>query len=181
MEPNFPQQLSNSINLDSLNNNQLNPDNNISQIRKVSITKTKEIKYPIQSNTNYIQNNNNIGNNQIIEETKIITQKVMEDPINFSFKDDGNINLNSLSLTINQNNSYRQLVKKIANQLKRRVRPSTEGFFHFALQKGEYSLIIIKKISNKMKYQPIIFNNEIFSMYNQKYKKYRELIKRLAN
>ena len=181
MEPNFPQQLSNSINLDSLNNNQLNPNNNISQIRKVSITKTKEIKYPIQSNTNYIQNNNNIGNNQIIEETKIITQKVMEDPINFSFKDDGNINLNSLSLTINQNNSYKQLVKKIANQLKRRVRPSTEGFFHFALQKGEYSLIIIKKISNKMKYQPIIFNNEIFSMYNQKYKKYRELIKRLAH
>ena len=168
METNFQQQLSNNINLDSLNNNQLNPNNNVSQIRKVSITKTEEIKYPIQ------------GNNQIIKETKIITQKVV-DPINFSFKDDGNINLNSLSLSINQNNSYSQLVKKIANQLKRRVRPPTEGFFRFALQKGEYSLIIIRKISNQMKYQPIIFNNEIFSMYNQKYKKYRELIKRLAH
>ena len=174
MEPNFPQPLSNNINTNSVVNNQLFPNQNISQIQRISIVKTEEVKHPIQSNIMH----NNIENKQIIEETKIITQSP-PNPLNFSFKDN---NSNSIPLSINQkNNSYRQLIKKIASQLKRPVRPPTDGFFHFALQKGDYSYIIIKKISIQMKNQPIIFNNEIFHIYNQKYIKYRELIKKLAH
>ena len=174
MESNFPQPLSNNINTNSVVNNQLFPNQNISQIQRISIVKTEEVKHPIQSNIMH----NNIENKQIIEETKIITQSP-PNPLNFSFKDN---NSNSIPLSINQkNNSYRQLIKKIASQLKRPVRPPTDGFFHFALQKGDYSYIIIKKISIQMKNQPIIFNNEIFHIYNQKYIKYRELIKKLAH
>ena len=178
MNPNFPQEMQNNINMNNqINLNQIIPNQNNSSIHKITIIKKGGQKQISQSNINYNQINNNLGSNpQIIKETKIITKTI--EPIRFSFKDNLNLNLSSLYFN---NNSYRQLVKKIASQLKKPVRPPTEGFFNFAFQKGEYSLIIIKRIYNKMGNQQIIFNNDIFRIQIQKYKKYKELIKRIAH
>ena len=81
----------------------------------------------------------------------------------------------------NSQNKYKILIKRIASQLKQKVRTPTQGFFHFALLKGDYPLIIIKKIETQIINHNIDFNNNIFKIYTQKYYKYRELIKRIAH
>ena len=89
--------------------------------------------------------------------------------------------MEKFSLENQKNNGYKLLIKKIASQLKKPIKTPTQGFFNFALQKGEYSLIIIRRISTQMRNHQIEFNNEVFRIYTQKYKKYRELIKRIAH
>ena len=174
MNPNFPQEIQNKMNMNMNMNNQINinqkiPNQNNTSIQKITLIKTGTQKQISQSNINYNQTNNNIGSNPqtIKEETKIITRKL--EPLRFSFSNNSNLNLSSLYM---RDNIYRQLVKKIASQLKKPVRPPTEGFFNFAFQKGDYSLIVIRRIYNKMGNQQIIFNNDIFRIQIQKYKKY---------
>jgi len=88
---------------------------------------------------------------------------------------------NNLKNDENYQNKYKLLIKRIALQLKRKVREPTQGFFHFALQKGDYPLMVIRKIETQIINHNIEFSNEIFRIYIQKYKKYRELIKRIAH
>ena len=182
MNPNIPQDIQNNISINTSNTNQIIPNQNIKNITIIKTEEQKQINdINTNTNTNYIPNN--LENNQnIIKETKIVTQTINNpmDPQRFSFSDVSNLNLVSLE-NANNNHSYRQLIKKIANQLKRKVRPPTQGFFHFALQKGDYSLIIIRKISSQMRNHQIEFNNDIFRIYTQKLVKYRELIKRIAH
>ena len=176
MNPNFSKNIPNTIKINTSITNQTIPNQNIQNITYI---KTEQQKQLNDINANYIQNN--LENNQkIIKETKIITQTINNpnDPQRFSFSDTSNLDLVSLE---NHNISYKQLIKKIANQLKRKVRPPTQGFFNFALQKGDYSLIIIRKISTQMRNHQIEFNNDIFRIYTQKLVKYRELIKRIAH
>ena len=177
MNPNFHQDIQNNISQKIPFTNQVIPNHNL---QNITIIKTEEQKQINGINTNYIQNNLE-KNPQVIKETKIITQRINNpiDPQRFSFRNTSNLDI--VSLENNNNNSYRQLIKKIANQLKRKVRPPTQGFFHFALQKGDYSLIIIRKISSQMRNHQIEFNNDIFRIYTQKLIKYRELIKRIAH
>ena len=178
MNPNF-QDIHNNINLNASITNKTIPNQNIQNITIIKKEEQKQLN-DINTNTNYIPNN--LGNNQkIIKETKIITQTFNNptDPQRFSFSDTSNLNL--VSLEGNNNDSYKLLIKKIANQLKRKVRPPTQGFFNFALQKGDYSLIIIRKISSQMINHQIEFNNDIFRIYTQKLIKYRELVKRIAH
>ena len=98
-----------------------------------------------------------------------------------------NIQVSNLNKNINnkKNNvsvkKYKQLIKKIASQLKVKVRTPTKGFFHFAFLKGEYPLIIIKKIYKDIISHKIEFNDDFFKLYTEKYYKYRELIKRIAH
>lgn len=175
-----PQELQNNS---EMNNqvyiNQLIPNENLSSIQRITITKTESEKQVPQTNTNmnYFKDNNNIESNPNITETKIIGQTI--DPQRFSFRDKSNLNI--VSLDNNKSNSYKQLIQKIANQLKKPVRPPTQGYFYFALQKGEYSLMIIRKLSSQMRNHKIELNNDIFRIYIQKYKKYKELIKRIAH
>ena len=88
---------------------------------------------------------------------------------------------NNLKNDENYQNKYKLLIKRIAMQLKKKVREPTQGFFHFALQKGDYPLMIIRKIETQIINHNIEFSNDIFRIYTQKYKKYRELIKRIAH
>ena len=87
---------------------------------------------------------------------------------------------NNLKNDENYQNKYKLLIKRIAMQLKKKVRTPTEGFFHFALQKGDYPLMIIRKFETQIINHNIEFSNDIFRIYTQKYKKYRELIKKIA-
>ena len=88
---------------------------------------------------------------------------------------------NNLRNDENYQNKYKLLIKRIAMQLKKKVREPTQGFFHFALQKGDYPLLVIRKIETQIINHNIEFSNDIFRIYIQKYKKYRELIKRIAH
>jgi len=88
---------------------------------------------------------------------------------------------NNLKNDENYQNKYKLLIKRIAMQLKKKVREPTQGFFHFAFQKGDYPLMIIRKIETQIINHNIEFSNDIFRIYTQKYKKYRELIKRIAH
>ena len=176
MNPNFHQDIQNILNQNISNKNQYIPNQDI---QNITILKTEEQKQINDINSNLISNNLE-KNPQIFEETKIITQTYNNsiNPQRFTFSDISNLYLPFLD---NKNKDYIKLIKKIANQLKRKVRPPTQGFFHFALQKGDYSLIIIKKLSSQMRNHKIEFSNEIFRIYTQKLIKYRELIKRIAH
>ena len=157
--------------------------------------KTSEFPFASLINTedqhkiNNISQNNNLSNNIQINEvhkniSNISTNTLF--PINKIqyINLNNNRNINSKTQIINLksgNRRYKELVKKIALQLKTRTKTPTEGFFHFALLKGEYSFIIIKKISKQIINHQIEFNNNIFRIYIKKYHKYRELIKRIAH
>ena len=167
MNPNIPQEIQNAMNSNQIATMNIVQQNSPS-IQRISITKTEEKKELIQPNAN---NNNFNDNPQIIKETKIITTtyNILGPQQNILH----NINTND--------NSYKALIKKIANQLKTKVRQPTMGFFNFALQKGEYSLMIIKRIAPQLQNHQIQLNNEVFRIYTQKYQKYRELIKKIAH
>ena len=118
-------------------------------------------------------------------------QMLAEEPMNQSFQNKIiNINIadSSSKLLTNENKKikdsnsgeYKMLIKRIASQLKRKVREPTQGYFYFAFQKGNYPLIIIRKIQNQIINHSIDFKNNIFRIYTQKYIQYRELIKKIA-
>ena len=145
----FPQEIQNNINMNNqINISQIIPIQNSSSVQRIILKKVEGQEQQSQTSINNIQNNNN---SQIIKETKIITNTF--EPQRFSFN--GNLNLNGEEMKINDYNGYKQLIKKIATKLKKPVRPPTQGFFNFALQKGEYSLIIIRKIETKIKIKPL--------------------------
>ena len=118
------------------------------------------------------------NNNEYINrgDTKEINDNIQI--INLSKNKDLNNNKNNDSADSDQ--KYKELIKKIASQLRVKVRKPTKGFFHFAFLKGEYPLIIIKKIYIDMISHKIEFNDDCFKIYTEKYYKYRELIKRIA-
>ena len=179
MNPTFPQQIQNNTNTNPSNISQIGQNQNT---REIKIIKTEEQNktFPTNIINNHISNSSNEQKN--IQETKIITQSITE-PQRFTFSCNNDLNLNEVILDANKINesTYKQLIKKIASQLKIPVRPPTQGYFYFALQKGEYSLIIIKKISSQMRNHQIELNNDVFRIYTQKYKRYKELIKRIAH
>ena len=182
MIPNLPNEIQ-KIGINQPNLNQINPNQNISSIQKISITKIEGQKHTGDSNLNHINNINSTNSPIIIKETKIVSQTFnnSKDPQRFSFSDNSNLDMDKFNLENQKNNGYKLLIKKIASQLKKPIKTPTQGFFNFALQKGEYSLIIIRRISTQMRNHQIEFNNEVFRIYTQKYKKYRELIKRIAH
>ena len=159
------------------------------KIKTSELTSTLLINTEDQNKINNISQNNNLSNNiQVNEAPKNITN--ISTNISFPINKTQYINLNSIKNINNKtqiinlksgNKRYKELVNKIALQLKTRTKTPTEGFFHFALLKGEYSFIIIKKISKQIINHQIEFNNNIFRIYIKKYYKYRELIKRIAH
>ena len=81
---------------------------------------------------------------------------------------------------INNEDSYKLLIKRIAMQLKKKVRQPTHGFFFFSMLKGSYPLVIIKKIETQIINHSIDLNSDIFRVYSEKYVKYKELVKKIA-
>jgi hypothetical protein len=82
---------------------------------------------------------------------------------------------------IKSEESYKLLIKRIAMQLKNKIKPPTHGFFYFALQKGQYPLVIIKKLEEKILNHTIELNSDIFNVYIEKYLKYWQLVKKIAH
>ena len=115
----------------------------------------------------------------------------IENPINFSLKQINNelqrqqflnssFNFNSVKLKKCSKVRYKLLIKKISSGLKKRVNTPTKGYFYFAFQKGDFPLLIIKKIKSQIIAHTIELSSHIFSNYVEKYNKYIELVKRIA-
>ena len=179
---------------------------NISPINRISILKTEEQKEVVRTNV-YEPNDSKSGNDQhfcvvteVIRRSSNISfdpqhNDIIKDSLNFSFNrnvadQQMNQSFQNKSIKIhiadseNSKNSekdkYKLLVRKIANQLKNKVRAPTQGFFYFAFQKGNYSMLIIRKLKKQIINHSIEFNNDLFRIYSEKYIKYKELIKRIA-
>ena len=179
---------------------------NISPINRISILKTEEQKEVVRTNV-YEPNDSKSGNDQhfcvvteVIRRSSNISfdpqhNAIIKDPMNFSFNRnvaDQQINQSFQNKSIKihiadsenskkcEKNEYKLLVRKIANQLKNKVRAPTQGFFYFAFQKGNYPILIIRKLKKQIINHSIEFNNDLFRIYSEKYIKYKELIKRIA-
>ena len=173
---------------------------NISPVNQVSILKTEEQKEIVRTNVfepNNItaQNDPNFTvvtevikrNSNISLETKSnnVPNKV---DIRFSFNkpnsniafENRTINVNVIDTKENREESYKLLIKRIAKQLKNKIRQPTHGFFYFAFQKGNYPLMIIRKLEGNILNHSIELNSDIFQVYTQKYFRYKELVKKIA-
>ena len=181
----------NNLNLNQTQNIPLSPINN------VSILKTEEQKEIVRTDV-YGDNGSSPGNKEhFCVVTEVIRRKSnlpfdsnrnsfnknqvlfsFTQPIqNFSFNQDiRNKNLNQK----NSKEEYKILIKRIASQLNTKIKPPTQGFFFFALQKGQYPLMIINKIKTEILNHNIELNSDIFETYYNKYLKYRELVKKIA-
>ena len=180
---------------------------NISPVNQVSILKTEEQKEIVR--TNVFEPNNTSSNNdkqfcvvtEVIKRKSNITfdsksnagnkvdirfsfNKPIDSTLNQTFPNKTlNINIVGSRISPEQNKneeSYKLLIKRIASQLRNKIRPPTHGFFYFALQKGSYPLMIIKKLEGNIINHSIELNSDIFQEYSQKYLRYRELIKKIA-
>ena len=93
-------------------------------------------------------------------------QNAMEPALNQTFQNQNlNINIvdtNKKTRKIKNEESYNLLIKRIASQLNIKVRPPTHGYFFFALQKGGYSLMIIKKFEKQIINHNIELNSDFF-------------------
>ena len=182
----------------------LNP--NISPLSHVYILKTEEQKEIVRTNIFEPNNSNANNNDHFCVVTEVIRRKsnIPLDPkpntsnkidINFSFNHpmvDNTLNQNIQNKTVNINivdndiekikkeENYKILIKRIAMQLKNKIRPPTHGFFYFAMQKGQYPLVIIKKFEDKIINHTIDLNSDIFNVYSEKYLKYKALVKKIA-
>ena len=177
-----------------------NPHSNISPMSRVSILKTEEQKEIVRTNVfepNNItaQNDPNFTvvtevikrNSNISLETKSnnVPNKV---DIRFSFNkpnsniafENRTINVNVIDTKENREEIYKLLIKRIAKQLKNKIRQPTHGFFYFAFQKGNYPLMIIRKLEGNIINHSIELNSDIFQVYTQKYFRYKELVKKIA-
>ena len=184
-----------------------NPQSQISPMNRVAILKTEEQKEIVRTNV-FEPNNTSSGNDQkFCVVTEVIKRKSnipLDSKVNSSNKEDMSFSFNkpisdpalnqiSQNKTLNihiadskikekikNQESYKLLIKRIASQLAKRIRPPTHGFFFFALQKGQYPFIIIKKLESRIVDHSIDLNSDIFRVYTEKYIRYRELVKKIA-
>ena len=184
-----------------------NPHPNISPVSQVSIFKTEEQKEIVRTNVFEPNNTSSDNGQKFCVVTEVIKRKsnISFDPktnapnkvnIRFSFNKpiESSLNQNFQNKTLNINivgsrvssdkekkeETYKLLIKRIASQLKNKIRPPTQGFFYFALQKGDYPLMIIKKLEGNIINHSIELNSDIFKEYTIKYLRYRELVKKIA-
>ena len=172
----------------------------VSPINRVSILKTEEQKEIVR--TNVYDPNDSSGNKkefcvvtEIIKRPKISFNSKINTFSRFSFNQPisvpsfnqfgQNVNLrieinNSKTKKSKKNDNYKLIVNKIASQLNTQIRPPSQGFFFFAFQKGEYPLLIIKKIEKEIINHTIDLDNNIFAKFYEKYLKYMELVKKIA-
>ena len=76
---------------------------------------------------------------------------------------------------------YKLLIKKIAQQLKRKINPPTKGYFYVTIIKTDKYLIKIKKIAKKLKRCVNQPTHGFFYNFIEKEKQYKLLIKRIAS
>ena len=171
-----------------------NPHPNISPVSQVSIFKTEEQKEIVRTNVFEPNNTSSDNGQKFCVVTEVIKRKsnISFDPktnapnkvnIRFSFNKpiESSLNQNFQNKTLNINivgsrassdkeknaETYKLLIKRIASQLKNKIRPPTQGFFYFALQKGDYrelvkkiAFLLKKNMQNKMFWENERFKNE---------------------
>ena len=191
-------------------NSNLIPNPHYSPINRVSILKTEEQKEIVRTNvynpndssgikkefsvvTEIIRRNSNISFNSKNDNTynKLplnfsFNQQISEPSLNQTFQNPNlNIEINDYDKNKSKNNSkndsYKSLIKRIASQLTAQIRPPSQGFFYFSMLKGQYPLMIIKKMEKEIINHIIDLDSEIFAKYSEKYLKYMELVKKIAH
>ena len=129
----------------------------------------------------------NIGESPEIE---IVQQKTV---VKEKKSDKTSLILNQINQTNNEKNQYKMLIKKIAMQLRKKIRPRTKGFFYMKVIRSEKYLNIVKKIAlslkNKLGIHPpthgafgsyIQKEEEMKLVIKEKKEKYKLLIKKIA-
>ena len=177
-----------------------NPQSNISPVNRVSVLKTAEQKEIVRTNVFEPNNTTPINDPKFSVVTEVIKRNS-----NISFESKPNnvpsnadnrasfdnsttnptfenrtINVNVIHTKENREESYKLLIKRIAKQLKNKIRQPTHGFFYFAFQKGSYPLLVIRKLEANILNHSIELNSDIFQEYTQKYFRYKELVKKIA-
>ena len=177
----------------------------LSPINRVSILKTEEQKEIVRTNV-YADNDSSGNKKEFCVVTEIIRRKsniplpsknntqINLNPFRFSFNQaikeppfnpNLNIDIKDSSIKHSQkfvkNDNYNEIVKRIASQLNVHIRPPSQGFFYFAMLKGNYPLMIIKKLEKDIVNHKIELNNDIFRIYSEKYMRYIELVKKIAH
>ena len=186
-------------------NSETNQNPHLSPINRVSILKTEEQKEIVRTNV-YDPNDSSGNKKEFCVVTEIIRRKsniplpsksnsvFNLNPMRFSFNQQITEPPFSTNLNIDINNSklknskksekyenYKIIVKRIASQLNAQIRPPAQGFFYFAMLKGDYPLMIIKKIEKDIINHKIDLDNDIFRIYSEKYMRYIELVKKIAH
>ena len=92
-----------------------------------------------------------------------------------------------------KNNQYKYLIKKIAMQLKKKIRPRTKGFFYMNVIRNERYLNLVKKIAQSIKnkvgthpptngpFYSYMKKEEEIKMKKEKEEKYKSLIKKISS
>ena len=75
---------------------------------------------------------------------------------------------------------YVSLIKKLAFQLKRKVRPPSKGYFYVSIIRTDKYLSKVKNIAKKMKNQISLPTHGFFYTFLEKEKKYKSLVKKIA-
>ena len=186
-----------------------NQNAQLSPMNRVSILKTEEQREIVRTNvfepnltasgneqqfcvvTEVVKRNSNIpldskANSFNKIDIRFSFNKTVSDPaLNPTFQNQAiNIGISDSKMEnkkIRKDENYKLLIKRIATQLRNKIRPPTHGFFFFALQKGQYPFIIIRKLENQIMNHSIDLNSDIFRVYTEKYFRYMELIRRIAH
>ena len=181
-----------------------NPHPNISPMNRVAILKTEEQKEIVRTNVFEPNNTSSENDQKFCVVTEVIRRKSnisfdsksnasnkvdnllsFNKPISDGSFQNRTLNINIVDSSVNQEKikneeSYKLLIKRLTSQLKNKIRPPTHGFFFFALLKGTYPLMIIKKLEGNILNHSIELNSDIFQEYTQKYFRYKELVKKIA-
>ena len=144
----------------------------------------KNKSHNIRKTINNFNENISYGNKSF----KIKTFKSQEKPkgritsyeTNLIGKDDALV-LNNNIIT-EENENYKLLVKRIASQLKRKIRPPTKGYFYMSIIRSETYIKKVKGIAKKMKIKVKPSTHGFFYQYIEREKKhmYKLLVKRIA-
>ena len=98
-------------------------------------------------------------------------------------KNDTKINNNNNTAISDFNDEkykYRLLIKRIALQLKRKIKPPTKGYFYVSIIRTDKYMNTVKKIAKKMKNKICPPTHGFFYVFIEKQKQYKLLIKRIA-
>ncbi len=104
--------------------------------------------------------------------------------VNSEIKNDNKTNNNNNNIVISDFNDkkykYRLLIKRIALQLKRKIKPPTKGYFYVSIIRTDKYMNIVKKIAKKMKNKICPPTHGFFYIFIEKQKQYKLLIKKIA-
>ena len=197
----------------NINPQVVNPFTDIKPIRdKRDLKENKSQTTPNTTDKNYFQDKNlyDVNKNGVIKiklfksTIKPYKQKNLEESEQSSnltlLKQKPMLNkdqINNTPTNTNQTNDnfaqYKTLIKKIAKQLKNKIRPRTKGFFYMKIIRNEKYINIVKKIAksikNKLGLHPptngVFFsymkNEEEIRKKKEKKEQYKLLIKKLAS